>query len=94
MRRYTGFILFFAFLMLLVPLLAMFGQNPDPAQPFFPSGTVSAITGGLTSEDYEQNRFYLVQNHLTQEVMALTPVNYIKGVVAAEMPISYHTEAL
>lgn len=94
MRRYTGFILFFAFLMLLVPLLAMFGQNPDPAQPFFPSGTVSAITGGLTSEDYEQNRFYLVQNHLTQEVMALTPVNYIKGVVAAEMPISYHSEAL
>ena len=38
--------------------------------------------------------YYLVKNAQTGEVMKLSPLDYIKGVVAAEMPLSYHTEAL
>lgn len=92
MRRYTGFLIFFSLLMLLIPLLAMFGQDPIPQI----AGSPSSITDytELSAGDYESNRFYLVQDHRTGEVMALTPEAYIKGVVAAEMPISYHTEAL
>lgn len=37
---------------------------------------------------------YKVLNHLTQEVLTLSPTDYIKGVVAAEMPISFHIEAI
>lgn len=38
--------------------------------------------------------FYLVQNDTTGEVLKLSPVEYIVGVVAGEMPALYHEEAL
>lgn len=49
---------------------------------------------GISQEDYDKNNFYLVQNYKTGEVVTLTPTEYIKGVVSAEMPISFHDEAL
>lgn len=49
---------------------------------------------GITLTDYENNNFYLIQNYKTGEVLTLTPTEYIKGVVAAEMPITFHDEAL
>lgn len=48
----------------------------------------------ITKEDYDNNNFYLVQNYKTNEIITLTPTEYIKGVVSAEMPISFHEEAL
>lgn len=57
-----------------------------------------AFTNGqapLTGQREELNgSYYLVKNAQTGEVMKLSPLDYIKGVVAAEMPLSYHTEAL
>ncbi|MEG0895330.1 MAG: stage II sporulation protein D [Oscillospiraceae bacterium] len=37
---------------------------------------------------------YKVFNHITGETMTLTPKEYIMGVVAAEMPISFEEEAI
>ncbi|MEG1996284.1 MAG: SpoIID/LytB domain-containing protein, partial [Oscillospiraceae bacterium] len=41
----------------------------------------------------EKNK-YLVLNHVNGEVMSLSPLEYVTGVVAAEMPINYSVEAL
>lgn len=49
---------------------------------------------GISQEDFDTNNFYLIQNHKTGEVINLTPTEYIKGVVSAEMPMSFHDEAL
>lgn len=52
------------------------------------------VPAGLTQEEYDNNNFYLIQDYKTGEVLTLTPTEYIKGVVSAEMPISFHDEAL
>lgn len=39
-------------------------------------------------------RIYRVLNVKTGEIMRLSPSEYITGVVAAEMPVSFHSEAL
>ena len=90
MRRHLGFLLFFAVLMLLIPAFAFIGQSPRKAKvPSLPE-----IPDTVTKEDYEENNFYRIKNHKTGEIMTLSPADYIKGVVAAEIPISYQTEAL
>ena len=57
-----------------------------------------ALTSGqaplLQGQDAGEETYYLVEDAETGEVMKLSPLTYIKGVVAAEMPLSYHTEAL
>lgn len=68
-------------LLLLIPALALTkGQAPAP-----PAEKNAAE---------ETENCYLVRNVKTNETMKLSPTEYIKGVVAAEMPVSYHTEAL
>lgn len=52
------------------------------------------VPNGITQEEYDNNNFYLIQDYKTGEVLTLTPTEYIKGVVSAEMPISFHDEAL
>lgn len=52
------------------------------------------LPAGITLNDYENNNFYLIQNYKTGNVLTLTPTEYIKGVVSAEMPITFHDEAL
>lgn len=41
-----------------------------------------------------QSGIYLVENTQTKQTLSLTPLEYIKGVVAAEIPMSYHEEAV
>lgn len=59
---------------------------------------VLALTNGQAPSPGQQGEaddsYYLVKDTKTGEVMKLSPLDYIKGVVAAEMPLSYHTEAL
>lgn len=91
MRKYAGFLVFFVLLILIIPTLALMEKQPgSPKEGSSSSGQAVSIS----QEDFETNNFYLVKNHETGEVMTMTPADYIKGVVAAEMPISYHTEAL
>ncbi|WMJ22443.1 stage II sporulation protein D [Paludicola sp. MB14-C6] len=68
----------FILILLIIPLFALIGSNKSPLSPREKTDTTT----------------YLVLNHKTGEVMKLDPANYIKGVVAAEMPIAYHAEAL
>lgn len=42
----------------------------------------------------DQSGIYLVENTQTKQTLSLTPLEYIKGVVAAEIPMSYHEEAV
>lgn len=91
-KNNLGFLFFFVAVILIIPAFAFVGQSPAPA----PADDQSrpAVPDALTEKDYENNNFYRIQNHKTGEVMSLTPADYIKGVVAAEMPASYHSEAL
>lgn len=90
MRRYSGFLVIALVLILMIPALAFVGQRSAPAG----DNASSEGTPSISAQDYDAGNFYLVQNHRTGEVMTMTPADYIKGVVAAEMPVSYHTEAL
>lgn len=94
MRKLTSFILFAVCLILLIPALALFGGNgAEPApNPLF--NQQSPQDNPLSKTDLEDNNFYLVKDAVTNEVMKLKPSDYIKGVVAAEMPIEFHAEAL
>ena len=93
MRKYSGMILFFVLIMLIVPAFALIGQNSGTILWNTPNLDVPDFSS-LTPTEYQENRFYLIQNHKTGEIMALSPADYVKGVVAAEMPVSFHTEAL
>ena len=90
MRKITSSILFAVLLVLIIPAFAFLGAKSPPIsldpKPY-PNHT-------LSDTDYEENNFYLVKDIDTNEVMQLTPNDYIKGVVAAEMPIDFHSEAL
>ncbi len=86
MRKLTTFILFSVFLILIIPAFALLGgdiKNSVPKQNSL-----------ISKKDFEENNFYLVKDIKTNEVIRLTPSDYIKGVVAAEMPIDFHSEAL
>lgn len=41
-----------------------------------------------------EGRYYSVKDENSGKILYLTPLDYIKGVVAAEIPIDYHTEAI
>jgi len=78
MKRFFAGFCALFLLLLLTPALALTNGQPP-------------LTGQQGESD---GSYYLVKNARTGEVMKLSPLDYIKGVVAAEMPLSYHTEAL
>ncbi|MFZ2538702.1 MAG: SpoIID/LytB domain-containing protein, partial [Oscillospiraceae bacterium] len=86
MRKLTTFILFSVFLILIIPAFALLGGNIKNSVP--------KQNNIISKTDLEENNFYLIKDAQTNEVMKLTPSDYIKGVVAAEMPIDFHSEAL
>lgn len=59
-----------------------------------PALALRSQTSPAASPPPENADFYTVTDVDTGEVLKLTPLEYVKGVVAAEMPASYHTEAL
>ncbi len=61
---------------------------------FTPALALRAKEPPPLSHDTAPASHYLVRDHQTGELLKLTPLDYIKGVVAAEMPASYHEEAL
>jgi len=98
---YASALLCFFVLILFLPALALLGGKPEetPAQKesaSLPEETVRSLAylEQTDPEAYAENRFYLIKDADTGEIMALTPEAYLKGVVAAEMPASFHTEAL
>ncbi len=92
MKKYLTFFLVLIFLILVIPAFSLL-KRPQEIPPETPSLPKPAASS-LPEEALENNRFYLVQDHQTGETLRLTPEEYIRGVVAAEMPVSFHTEAL
>lgn len=92
MRKVTSFLIFLVLLILIIPCFALFGgklkDNPIPTKK-----NPQSIPQ-LEEEDIETNNFYLIKDAKSGEIFRLTPNDYIKGVVAAEMPIDFHSEAL
>jgi len=80
MKKIGSFIIILVVLVLSIPLFTLIGSTKEK-----PPEKVAIINA---------DSIYKVLNHKTGEVMALSPTDYIRGVVAAEMPISYHIEAL
>lgn len=91
MKQFFSFCLFAGLLILIIPALTFLGtsapkKEPDKTQPYNHEQ--------LTKKEYKENNFYLVTNHITGEIMKISPLEYIKGVVASEMPALYEQEAL
>lgn len=95
MKKIIPYLLTFILVVMLVPALA-FSNDEALEKPLSPNANVKNPFK-LPKTDTETNSdeiVYTVLNHETNEIMQLTPAQYIRGVVAAEMPIAFNKEAL
>ena len=87
LKRSVVFLLGIAAAIMIIPCFAFLGIEPK--------GNNNAISGekndGQVTATTETFQIY---NHQTDAVETISAATYIKGVVAAEMPWTYHTEAL
>lgn len=88
MRKFTSFLIFLVLLILIIPCFALFGGKIRDNPPVPPKSSK------LDEADLETNNFYIIKDAKSGEIFKLSPSDYIKGVVAAEMPIDFHSEAL
>lgn len=89
MKKLFSLFAFLALVILIIPAVSLLGKSNAPDK-----GKTNFNPELLTKEEYDKNQFYLVTDHLTNKQMKLSPLEYIKGVVASEMPLSYDSEAL
>ncbi len=87
LKRSVALLIGIAVAIMLIPCFAFLGIEPKG-------------NGGVESGEKEEGQAttntesFRIYNHQTDTVETLSAAEYIKGVVAAEMPWSYHTEAL
>jgi len=81
MKKLLPFFVTFVLVMLIIPLLSLIGSKDSLPKP-------------IKKAHSKDVTIYKILNHKTEEVFDLTPEEYIIGVVAAEMPIGFHTEAI
>lgn len=97
MKNLFPLMIFCILLMVSVPLIAM-GNDKELIIEETDKGHGYEEGKGNSANNQQpaagQELIYKVLNHKTGEVMQLSPAEYIRGVVAAEMPIAFHTEAL
>ena len=89
MKHYFGIFLGIAFLIMSIPCFAFAGTSGST-----PKETMSAASSSDGQAAENDTVSFKVYNHKTGKVETIAAGDYIKGVVAAEMPASYHTEAL
>lgn len=87
MKKILPFMITFILIMLLIPMMTFIGKKPDAHIP-------KIVRNQKEEKKLEEVTYYKVLNHKTNEIMELTPAQYIRGVVAAEMPLNFHIEAL
>lgn len=89
MRSYAGVLIMILMFMLIIPLFALGDHPPEPTDD-------NTSESGTTEYDYKQNTYdtFKVLISATGEVLTLSEIDYIRGVVSAEMPAVYNTEAL
>lgn len=89
MKQYISIFIGLAVLILTIPCLAFTGAGQDKA-PSSSSAPASSADGEVpTAADS-----FKLYNHKTDKVETIPVSDYVKRVVAAEMPADYHTEAL
>ncbi len=88
MKRYLGIFLGMALLIMVIPCFAFAGAQESP------STEVSSTESNASGQADTDVRTFRVYNHKTDTVETIPAADYIKRVVAAEMPASYHAEAL
>lgn len=94
MKKALTFLATFVIVILIIPIIALVG-NTKPETPSAVNATPNFQTiHENTAPSAPGTTLYSVQNHLTGVKMELEPKVYLRGVVAAEMPISFHSEAL
>lgn len=89
MKHYFGIFLGIAVLIMTIPCFAFAGV-PDSIK----KGPAPNTSSGSGQADADTTDSFRIYNHKTGQVESITASDYIKGVVAAEMPANYHTEAL
>ncbi len=89
MKQYVSIFVGLAVLILTIPLLAFTGVKAKSSN----TSTVSA-TASVQAEEASADNTIKLYHHKTGKVEILPIRDYIKRVVAAEMPANYHTEAL
>lgn len=101
MKKYLQFLAIILVVMLGVPAVALLGSSknlqenpPDLSVSSAPSSPQPEPDQGKKEPTAQANPTIEILNHTTQKKESLSMKDYIKGVVCAEMPASYETEAL
>lgn len=95
MKRLFFVCLCVGLVILILPAIAFLGQPSGQTRSNAASGdTAKQPSPPPTKEEQRLNRYYQVEDAKTGNIMELSPVEYIKGVVASEMPALYEEEAL
>lgn len=89
LKQYISIFVGLAVLILAIPFLAFTSSGKDKV-----SSPSSAPTPSADKEDPVETDSFKLYNHKTGKVEAISVSDYVKRVVAAEMPADYHTEAL
>ena len=89
MKQYISVFVGLAVLILAIPCLAFTGSGKDKAPP-----PASALPPQSEAKEPAAADSFQLYNHKTDKVETIPVSDYVKRVVAAEMPADYHTEAL
>lgn len=90
MKRYLSIFASLAVLIITIPCLAFIGTSKPPyTSKKASSGIISSDTEKATDADS-----FKLYNHKTKKVETVSVRDYLIGVVGAEMPASFHSEAL
>lgn len=96
MRKYLAILAVFAVLLLLIPLVSLPGKQASANDPENDDKPVTVITtvSPEPTMPLENVDAFRVLDTSTNEVLTVSLRDYLVGAVAAEMPASFHEEAL
>ncbi len=83
----------FAFLLVVLPIFTLFRQSPKIEKNTTPPFT-SKIEQKNVNPFFKEKKVFKVLDDKTKEVIEIEASEYIKGVVLAEVPTSFHSEAI
>lgn len=88
MKHYLGVFLGMAFFIMAIPCFSFAGISPKSTV------AASSLVSSSNGQAEGSKEVFSIYHHKTKTVETLSAADYIKRVVAAEMPAHYHTEAL
>ncbi|MBZ4671395.1 MAG: stage sporulation protein [Clostridiales bacterium] len=93
MKQYIGILLIFALLMVAIPAISLL-KRPDSLSDESSSGSSFESQISSLAETPSSDEEYLVLDTKSGDVLKLSARDYLIGAVCAEMPASFHKEAL